>query len=377
MLEPSRVHQFRPWWLLAALLLAPSVAGCGAQGVKPAGSFQSATTTPITVTSSASPPAAASASTTTRTGCDLPVAISASDHWSGGFLTYPSGAFRSDPGAEMTRDPANLNLFKTTATPVLRGEGNSLTYDRAFKRWLPVGRWQASLDGRHYAYAEPVIPPNAVGPVVFGTRIHVVDVASGSDRIVLGDDHGPLHIADYEDANVYLNPECVEGCGADAQKLWLLDPQRAALRTISDLQGTWIINRPVAWTVIASNGKQGYPFDNADRLMRIDLTNGAATAWWTDPGQPLDLLGTDANGEPMLQAATDTQVQLWLVGGQNHAELLATLQQTLSSPNRFGLLVADSTGVWLSANQGLYHYRPGTDLAQVSGQALIPAGTCR
>ena len=144
----------------------------------------------------------------------------------GGFVHFPGGAFASDPQAAMVQD-ANTHLWRTAAPPYVFGSNDSdrgrITYNRVVGRWLPVARDQVSADGLHYAYAEAIFPASASpqagpGPFPIGVHIRVVDLPSGSDRIVFSSAGAvPFYtVVAYSQEGIYLTAGCGEGCSDHA-----------------------------------------------------------------------------------------------------------------------------------------------------------------
>src|SRR5207237_8778223 len=92
--------------------------------------------------------------------------------------TSATPAFLNPQNGEVVTDPAGAFVasgirVRSTATPVLTGYLPA-TYDRTEKRWVPAPEEAISPDQTRYVYAEFVAPYQA--------RLHVVDIASGSDR---------------------------------------------------------------------------------------------------------------------------------------------------------------------------------------------------
>jgi len=155
-----------------------------------------------------------------------------------------------------------------------------------------------SADGLHYAYAEPIFDPSSNnqpgGPFITGVHIRVVDLQSGSDRIVFGSSGYPFYtVVDYAPQGIYLTAPCVEGCGPEALKLWRLDLATGKVAKVSDQRGfNWLIRNQVAW--VATYDESGLP----SQLLRLDLTNAQVATWLTNPD--INLIDTDAEGSPLV-----------------------------------------------------------------------------
>src|ERR1051326_4875773 len=119
-----------------------------------------------------------------------------------GFVTFPTGKLAEDASAPST----------------------AWFYDRAFSKWLPVGRTSVSPDGRRYAYTEG----NALSGDTKG-KVHVVDVATGADKVLYSG--SPVFgIGDCTPAVLYLTSAPGEGRG---RGLWLQNPAGGAPRLIT------------------------------------------------------------------------------------------------------------------------------------------------
>ena len=101
------------------------------------------------------------------------------------------------------------------------------SYDSDQHRWVPVPREWVSPDGSSYAYA--VIQPGAA------QGVHIVDVRTGSDRVIPGTSGDPdargshFGVVAYQLDGVYLNR--VSQLGANG--LWLLNPTTGAITQVS------------------------------------------------------------------------------------------------------------------------------------------------
>jgi hypothetical protein len=291
----------------------------------------------------------------------------------GGFVHFPGGAFIADPKAAMVQDP-NTHLWRTAIQPYLFGSNDSsrgrITYDPVVGRWIPVARDQISSDGLHYAYAEPVFAPGSNtqpgGPFIIGVQIRVVDLPSGSDRVVFSSAGSPFHsVVAYTPQGIYLSASCVSGCGPEALKLWRVDAATGKIAKISDRRGlNWLIRDQVGW--VATYDESGQP----SQLLRLDLTNGQIATWLTSPD--MQLIDTDAQGNPLVT----------LHIGQLRVTTPGQSDRLFSGPS--GALLAavvDGSGTWLGGGPpgevGIYLYTPGSGTRKVSDFQGLPLGPLR
>ncbi|TMD84352.1 MAG: hypothetical protein E6I78_10745 [Chloroflexi bacterium] len=361
-------------FLLAAVVL---LTACGAP---PTVARPTGTASPSVAASAPSP--TPTVSITPELAGDLPAISSNANgtgeiQHAGGFVHFPGGAFTADPKAAMVQDP-NTHLWRTAIQPYLSGSNDSgrgrITYDPFVGRWIPVSRDQVSSDGLHYAYAEPIFAPGSNtqpgGPFITGVHIRVVDLPSGSDRIVFSATGYPFYtVVAYAAQGIYLTAGCVEGCGPEALKLWRVDLATGKLAKVSDRRGfNWLIRNHVAW--VATYDESGQP----SQLLRLDLTNAQIAAWLTGPG--MQLIDTDADGSPLVT----------LNGGGTSAELRVTAPQQseriFPGPSN-GLLaaVADGSRTRLGGGPigevGIYLYTPASGARQVSDFRGLPLGPLR
>ena len=300
----------------------------------------------------------------------------------GGFIHFPGGAFTTDPAAQMVQD-ATTHAWKTAARPYLFGFSDSgmgrITYDRAAGRWLPVSRAQISPDGLHYAYAEAVFPPSAgaqpgPGPFATGGRVHLVDVQTGSDRVVFSHTGAPFYtIAGHTNHGIYLSAACVEGCGRDGLKLWSLDVATSTLTKVSDRQGfNWLIDDKAAWVATYEGSNQ--LGTRPSHLLRVDLISRQETIWLTASG--MELIGLDAERNPLVTLNDVAGSALIRVTAPQQSEKL------FSGPSngQLSTAVADQVGTWLgggqSGDQGIYLYT-ASGVRKVTDFPGIPLGPLR
>lgn len=344
-----------------ASLVSVLLAACGGAAAtsRPAGS-------PAISPSSSSPAAAPN--------CSLPVAVDVGQPTqAGGFISLPSSTFTPDPTSSMAFD-ATSRRTGTTTSPVLYGDSSSLTYDRPLKRWLPVSWAQILPDGSAYAYTREA------SPTQFRNEIHVVDVATGSDRIVFNQD--AYHVVAYEPEGVYLDYHLN---GTDASSgLWLLNPTSGSLKAYpSGRQATW------GW--IAAGGAWSYsPIGTtfgSNSFARLDLSTGAVETWFTVAGpappapgsKSIRVIGFDGS-YPLVQVFSDAPTsEIWRLTAAGQATRLPDLSLGALSPPSS---LADSHGTWLIAgNGGVYLYANSlfTKVATappVGSGWFIVSGTC-
>jgi hypothetical protein len=278
-----------------------------------------------------------------------------------GFMTYPGGQFTSDASGAVVLDGTR---YRTTAQPYLYGGGPGAGwYDWPMGRWLPARRQSVSPDGLHYADG------NGFG------AIHVVDVATGTDRTFKAPD-GPDTVLYYAKEGVYFN-HAYEG--PPGPGLWLLDPTSGAVQTVFSDKSVDAVGGFAAW-LLDVNPADPHPVfsqyiggNMPNEVLRRDLNGGPTVRWFYQPGKSVTVTGFDYEKHPLIVAETlrspDT-VQVWQVPAANQGHLLY-------SGTQLAYTVADDHGIWFSDDQGISLYTPAHGLQKVSSLVAGLAGPCR
>jgi hypothetical protein len=251
-----------------------------------------------------------------------------------GFVAVPSGTFAPDPAV------------------------TGSTYDRAYRRWLPVVASYVLPDGSAYAYEQDL----ADGAY----EIHMVDVASGADKM---DYHMPYDnaysIVALKPEGVYLVP-LLHRSGIPTG-LWLLSSTNATVRAVAGAGD-------LSWQVIDGGAAWGRPV-GGDSLDRLDLSTGVVTTWFRHAvaeqigigsGNGPEVVGFDLSGRPLIEFAPAVagtaspawtpMLEVWLVSSPGQANKLTGLPL----PDHFLQAgVTDTHGTWLVGLDGFYLYTDG------------------
>jgi hypothetical protein len=373
---------------IAVIGVLIAISGCGPQGSNAA--TQARTTASEARTN---PPYTASGArtlppptpNTTGLSCTLPVVVS--DRYDpanyryrparGGFMHFPSGVVTEDPAGGMQSAGASSARINTVAKPTLPGYGG-LSYDSPAKRWVPTSQWLVSPDGSSYVYSEPTEQPAGVHTP---TRIHVVTVLTGADRVVYSRGATDYPI-EFGLAGIYLVTGRWE---ASSVGLRLLDPLTGAIRVLA-ITGEWsVISAGAAWGIDADLGGIG---NDPHRIDRLDLTTGAVTTWfevasdrWVAP------VGIDVDGALIIASATSGTADTPYV--EDFYRLLGRSQTvhlfTAGSDEALDGFITDSHGLWFGSAYvygGLWLYKDGAGLRLVADNQNRPvrvesaAGPC-
>lgn len=308
------------------------------------------------------PPASSSgpSSPTLALSCRLPVYVGPPG--SGGFIAFPGGSFTADSGSGVTL-PSPSPGSSPAPPPAGPGYGygpgyTGLSYDVAYRRWLPAPYNWVSPNGTRYVHPSP-------------DSIYVENVATGATT-ELGQGH-QWSIAGVVDTGVYATIGNQAG-------LWFL-PFSGAAKQITSV-GYWqVASSTAAFGTLASALPQGV----STVISRLDLTTGATSDWFTRQGSQSSVIGLDARGNPVMTVS-------YFVGGNE--VWIATGPQPQASFPIFGTPegmywagapIADRFGVWFPVNgnfqygqstPGIVLYVAGSGLYWMSSLGAQLAGGC-
>ena len=262
--------------------------------------------------------------------CRLPITGGATV---GGFVNFATGEFTPDPTSNSIRMrwPSHHSL--------------GISYDRAYRRWVPTSMALIAPDGSHYADLDEQ------------WAVHDVGLVAHSDAVV--SPPGSWFPLAYTEAGIYGVPfDPINGKGPG---LWLLRAKNAKP-----------ISRSGYWSIVGGGAAYGHPTENPiaspNQLVRLDLKSGASTPWFRRPQQYVDVIGFDGEGRPIVWADGGQEAgntiygyrEIWLVTGQNSGVKLVSgvlefVEWTVSDPH----------GIWLASSEGVYLLTVVTDSSSV------------
>jgi len=293
--------------------------------------------------------------------CRLPVY--AGGPGSGGFIVFPGVSFVADPRSAVTAPSPSPTSASPSPAPPQNGPGPGypsgfygLSYDAAFSKWLPVPWAWVSPDGKSYAY-----PLNG--------DIYVQNVANGT-QVELGQGHG-YWVLDTENSGVYVTTPNQPG-------LWFLSSTGTVKQVTAS--GFWQAARAgSAYGTATSQVPQGA----SNEILKLDLTSGATTPFFTQAGAQSTVTGFDGQGHPVIQVnyfggpGYQGGQALFIATGPNVSYAIAAMSYGAYNPPPypFGTPIADSHGLWFSVGSGTVLYANGAWywMASVGGQL---AGQC-
>ena len=308
----------------------------------------------ITPTAGVSPSPPSPSSSSPSSSCRLPISLVLD------LKRDLQGAFVDFPGGTVTVDPS--------------GAGGA-SYSRRFKRWLPVAPNAISTDGTRYAYLE------AWGGFDQQGRLHVVDLATGKDRVYKIGVAGtgaqlPFLVLSFVREGIWLTNAGYEGPGGG---LFLLDLDTGALNE-THLPRDARINEPVAggpgtfwFTDPGPNPETAIGFPLPERILQLTVPDGKSAIWFTKPGWYVRVLGTDLAGHPIVagwvNGSDSLDESVWVVSSPATAKEISTRIDLFQT-------IADSHGVWFGSSEGIYHYSDATGMQKITDHNAGPAGTC-
>jgi hypothetical protein len=263
--------------------------------------------------------------------------------------------------------------------PILRGQWPGPAFDWPQNRWVPAMNPDViSPDGSAYVYQEDVEGP-PYGPIA-RTRIRVVDVRSGTDRVLYSIGQSDLPIA-WTNDGIYIVQFYYE---ATSTGLRLLNPATGAVHVITS-EGTWsFVSGGAAWGHDPNIGLiSGYSPHNVDRL---DLATGKVTRWYSvADSMRVQVLTIDQAGRPIVAVASGPpravqDFKVLRLTGPSQAEPLFTIHTYIWDGTRWQ---SDTHGFWFVSGDirgEVWLYADGTGLRRVAltGKDILAiAGPCR
>jgi hypothetical protein len=229
-------------------------------------------------------------------------------------------------------------------------------------------------DGSAYAYTTVDRTTNA-------WTVHLVNVASGSDRAFKISALDLAQVGDYGAGGVYLFQG--SGLGGPGEGLWLLSPGTRTLAQPWVIHRLWAVQNGYAWVArLDPRDKTVWSASElapADSLVRIDLATGAETVWFYEAGRYPWMIGLDSRSRPIV---------LLGVNGGNEARLIdqpgSAGQLIYSGTGPTGTIQADGDRLWFGSKDGIYLFTPSHGMQKVyafagnpgNASSIQPAGFC-
>lgn len=268
----------------------------------------------------------------------------------------------------LVADASRPSINATAATPRLYGTGGSgsETFDFSLSRWLPVGHDLVAPSASEYAYSELIPNPanqGLGGPPPLGTKVHLVDVASATDRVIY-QTTAVLSAAAFRSEGIYLTQPVDFTDTATAFNVWLLDPTTRSARKLlggaSVGPGNFAVGPGALWVMVPIDVRN--PKGHL-KLVRVGLNDGTGAVWFEQSTEFAEFLGLDSAGRPIVETssgANDDPGKTLVLPGAGSMQLI--------TDQEFSEAVADSHGLWLSGN-GVWLYPPGGILQKISSES--------
>ena len=299
--------------------------------------------------------------------CRLPVTVE-----SGGAGALPEGEFLDTKTGQLVYDPEGVFSgsssagVRTQTSPGLAGVSVGY-YDAFARRWLPVtGSSAVSPDGARYAYF--TLDPST------RDHLHVVDVASGSEKLLGLPSAAPWGVLAFTSQGIYVD-QAYEGIGPG---LWLMDPDTGAFRTVSTNLTVQAVDGTTAWVPVrnpADTSPEPPGIGGAyNEIEKRDLTSGATTPWFYLPGTDMYVVAL-IDGAPIIAARDASSTTYWIVSAASSGRQI-DLPLTAESGGDVTGFAADPAGMWVGTTEGVYLWTARTGGVLMASDPATPAGTC-
>jgi streptogramin lyase len=290
----------------------------------------------------------------------------------GQFFNPVTGNVTDDPNGGFVADGSRV---RSVMTPVLYGMWPA-SYDLAARRWVPAQTEAVSPDGARYAYV------SSDGPG--GNHVHVVDVATGRDRVLPVSPGSWGAILAFAQEGIYVRKD-FESIRAG---LMLVNPDSGAAQTVLNNSPVEVVSGHVAWIggrdaadTLPEPGGIEEPFNE---IKRRDLRTPATTTWIYRPGSSL-YVSSATESSVLVSGYQSTSGNVWYVGAPGQAERLTGPELDLQP---YMVSRIDGSGVWMQTwadrpNQvrpniadGLYLWTHRTGPFLVADTVDTPVGGC-
>jgi hypothetical protein len=290
---------------------------------------------------STSPAAATSPSANLAARCRIPLSWMGTDALpKEGFMDLTTGQVTDMPAAHL--EVAGGNLARSPGPPALIGwPTGSSYYDAPLGRWLPaLGQW-ISPEGGVYMYLN-----------FAASELHVVDVATGNDRVLAGGKR--LYPLAWLTDHVYVmdfptgSPVQTYSISVPGGQLTTLTAKLSSVVPVGG-GGAWITE--VSSNVPHATGSNG-PVANS--VSRIDLVSGQKVEWFSAANATVVLLGFTQSGTPLIESTSSSGILLSRLSGPGNTIENFTLKQAAvgSATDAHGTWLLDGNGEVLIYNEG-------------------------
>jgi len=233
----------------------------------------------------------------------------------GGWVTFPDGAFVSDPAGV----PSRLESLPS--------------YDRAIGAWVPVEPEKVAPDGASYVLTSY----NSTPP------LYLVDARTGNQSLILTQEQeGPIQgsswkVVRYASEGIYLWTGN-GGMEKPVLGLWLVDPKTGGVRLVDGSHYWGSVQGGVAWALDEPNTRA-----SASKVYRLDLGTGEVTTVY-ESKTDIRLLSPTPDGEMLIDYGKVGSPQLALLARPGS---FVPIELPASFPPIYNARLAQP-GVWLA-----------------------------
>ncbi len=281
-----------------------------------------------------------------------------------GFVTIPGGAITQDNSVTLTTSPSGGPA-------------------RAFYSWL-LHRWVSARVGENplvsspagdeYAYTE-YLQLDPIGTFI-NTRIHVVDIATGGDRVVVSSGHYGVRAWDTGGLLLYLPVQ-----GGEASGGFRLDPRTGEILQFTS-RTYWIYAAGYVW---AGTNDSADPTASErygaqwNTLLRVDPRTGAEQRWLYRPGEFVRAIGGVAPDGSLVTTLSVGPASPGSVVAVTSPDTVQELWHGEPAVGEFGFNLAwpDGERTWLLAPSGDLSVFESGVLRSVGANVASIAGLCR
>jgi hypothetical protein len=262
-----------------------------------------------------------------------------------GLILFPGAIYRQDQGA-----PPESPIGSFFVGPP--------SFDSAFSKWVPVRPQAVSPDGSKYVYAS-------------GPDLHIVDVATGLDRVLLASaapatGPGFIIVLEFSISAIYLT--AAKNDESQTSGLWVVNPITGAERQAGSGSGYSLMSGSRVWIESTRQQLQLPAGPSPDTVTLLDLSSNRTSPWVFNPGDWLSIDALDGAGFPIVNVYGPNSPGYRAYDAPGTGTQITN--RYVDSPQ------GDDHGIWFAGRDGLYLWTDRGGLVRVTDVRLVPLGPC-